>query len=68
MLRAENGIKSMKKENPAALLPIVIFLLVFIGSGVIFRNFYAMPAIVGFLIALVAAFLQNRKRSFADKL
>lgn len=58
----------MKKENPAALLPIAVFLLVFIGSGVIFRDFYAMPAIVGFLIALVAAFLQNRKRSFADKL
>ncbi len=58
----------MKKENPMALLPIAVFLLVFIGSGVLFQDFYAMPAIVGFLIALVVAFLQNGKRSFAEKL
>ena len=27
-----------------------------------------MPAVVGFLIALVAAFIQNRKRTFQEKL
>lgn len=58
----------MKKGNPWALLPIAVFLVVFIGCGVLFEDFYAMPAIVGFLIALVVAFLQNPKRSFAEKL
>ena len=58
----------MKKGTPWALLPIAVFLVVFIGCGVLFEDFYAMPAIVGFLIALVVAFLQNPKRSFAEKL
>ena len=59
---------SEKRGNPLALLPIVVFLVVFIGSGILFQEFYAMPAVVGFLIALVVAFLQNPKRSFHDKL
>lgn len=58
----------MKKGNAWALLPIGVFLVVFIGSGILFQDFYAMPAIVGFLIALVAAFLQNPKRKFDEKL
>ena len=58
----------MKKGSPLALLPILVFLLVFIGSGIVFHDFYAMPAVVGFLIALVVAFLQNLKRTFAQKL
>lgn len=58
----------MKKGNAWALLPISVFLVVFIGSGILFQDFYAMPAIVGFLIALVVAFLQNPKRKFDEKL
>lgn len=58
----------MKKGSPLALLPILVFLLVFIGSGIVFHDFYAMPAVVGFLIALVVAFFQNPKRTFAQKL
>ena len=56
-----------KRGNPWALLPIGVFLVVFIGSGILFQDFYAMPAVVGFLIALIVAFLQNPKRSFHDK-
>ena len=58
----------MKKGNPWALLPILCFLFVFIGMGVWLNDFYAMPAIVGFLIALGVAFCQNRKRSFSEKM
>ena len=58
----------MKKGNPWALLPILCFLVVFIGRGVWLNDFYAMPAIVGFLIALGVAFCQNRKRSFSEKM
>jgi Na+/H+ antiporter nhaC len=58
----------VKKGNPWALLPILCFLVVFIGMGVWLNDFYAMPAIVGFLIALGVAFCQNRKRSFSEKM
>lgn len=58
----------MRQGRALALLPIGVFLLVFIGSGILFRDFYAMPAIVGFLIALVVAFMQNPRRKFSEKL
>ncbi len=58
----------MKEGKLSGLLPIGVFLLLFIGSGLIFNDFYAMPAIVAFLCALVVAFLQNPKKSFTDKL
>ena len=56
-----------QKGNAWALLPILVFLVIFIGSGVILKDFYSMPAIVGFLIALFVAFLQNRKLKFEEK-
>lgn len=58
----------MNRGSPWALVPIGVFLLVFIGAGIVFGDFYAMPAMVGFLISLIVAFLQNPKRSFQDKL
>lgn len=57
-----------KKGNAIALLPIGIFLVIFLGSGIITGDFYAMPAIVAFLIALAVAFVQNKKLSFNDKI
>lgn len=58
----------INKGNAAALLPIGVFLVVFLGSGIITGDFYAMPAIVAFLIALCVAFIQNRKVSFDEKI
>lgn len=60
--------KKLEKGNPMALLPIGVFLIMFLGSGIVTGDFYAMPAIVAFLIALCVAFLQNRKLSFNDKI
>lgn len=57
-----------KKGRAVALLPIGVFLVIFIGAGVLFQDFYTMPAIVGFLIALIVAFVQNRRLRFSDKL
>ncbi len=51
-----------------ALLPIGVFLAIFLGSGLITGDFYAMPAIVAFLIALCVAFMQNKKLSFTEKM
>lgn len=56
------------KGKAIALLPIGVFLLIFLGAGIVMGDFYAMPAIVGFLIALLIAFLQNRKLAFSDKI
>ncbi len=59
---------SAPKGRAVALLPIVVFLLLFLGGGIIMGDFYKTPAIVAFLIALLVAFLQNRKLPFGEKL
>lgn len=57
-----------KKGRAIALLPIGAFLIIFLGAGIVFQDFYAMPAIVAFLIALFVAFLQNKELSFNKKI
>ena len=57
-----------QKGKAFALLPIGVFLVIFLGAGILFKDFYAMPAVVAFLIALFVAFLQNRKVSFQKKM
>ncbi len=59
---------NVKEGNGWALLPILVFLLIFLGAGIITKDFYAMPAIVAFLIALAVAFMQNRKLKFNEKI
>ena len=59
---------SNKKGNWWALLPIAIFLVVYIGISLIFNDFYAMSVVVAFMIAILVACLQNRKLKFDDKL
>ncbi|WP_041704042.1 Na+/H+ antiporter NhaC family protein [Lachnoclostridium phytofermentans] len=58
----------VRQGKLSGLLPIGVFLILFIGSGILFQNFYAMPAIVAFLIALAVALIQNPKKSLNDKL
>lgn len=57
-----------RKGNPWALLSIGVFLIIFLGAGILTGDFNTMPAIVGFLIALSIAFCQNRKVDFQRKL
>ncbi len=57
-----------KEGRASALLPILVFLLIFLGSGYITGDFYSMPAIAAFLIAFLVAFVQNRQLCFADKI
>lgn len=56
------------KGNLKALLPIGVFLVLYIGSGIALGSFYAMPTILVFLIALMVAFVQNPKLNFNDKI
>lgn len=65
----------MKKENFKALLPIGVFLVLYLGLGIVFEyvmkipmGFYNIPIVVAFLVALLVACLQNPKLSFDDKL
>lgn len=57
-----------KQGRAVALLPIGVFLVVFLGSGIVTGDFYAMPTIIAFLIALGVALLQNKSLSFSDKI
>jgi len=65
----------MKKGNVWALLPIGIFVVLYLSLGVLFEyvmeipmGFYNVPIVVVFLIALLVACLQNRALSFDKKL
>ena len=65
----------MKKENPIALLPIGVFLVIYLGLGLWFEyglkiamGFYNIPIVIAFLIAILVACLQNRSVSFDKKL
>lgn len=57
----------MEKGNPWALLPFIVFLVLFIGSGSLLNDFYAFPVIVAITIASAVALLMNRKESFFKK-
>lgn len=65
----------MKKSNPIALLPIGVFLVLYLGLGILFEyilkiemGFYNIPIVIAFLMAILVACMQNRKVSFNDKL
>ena len=58
----------MENKKVLALLPFAVFILLFVGVGVASNDFYGMPALLAFLIALFVGFLQNRKVSFEEKL
>ncbi len=57
----------MKRENPWALIPFVVFIILFIGSGVMTGDFYAFPVIVAISISGAVALAMNRKESFSRK-
>ncbi len=64
----------MKKANFRALLPIGVFLVLYLGLGILFEyvlkipmGFYNIPIVVIFLIALLVACVQNPKVSLDEK-
>ncbi len=69
----------MDKKQPRAkaLLPILVFLVIYLGSGIYFEyidhedgrmGFYVISVVVAFGLALIVAFLQNRELSFDEKI
>lgn len=65
----------MKKGRAIALLPIAVFLVLYLGLGILFEyimkipmGFYNVPIVFAFLVAILVACLQNQKVSFEEKL
>lgn len=65
----------MKKNNPRALLPILVFLVLYLGLGLTFEygmkipmGFYNIPIVIAFLAAILVACIQNPELSFDRKL
>lgn len=67
--------KTKVKSNGWALIPALVFLILYLGLGILFEyifkidmGFYNVPIVVVFMIALFVACMQNRKVSFDEKL
>ena len=67
--------ENKKAGKAIALLPIAVFLVLYLGLGLVFEyilkiemGFYNIPIVVVFMVALLVACLQNRALSFDRKL
>ncbi|MGB8270209.1 MAG: Na+/H+ antiporter NhaC family protein [Priestia megaterium] len=56
-----------QKGNGWALLPLGVFLVLFVGSGIITGDFYKLPVLVAIIIAAIVALAMNRKDSLNVK-
>ena len=72
-----SDLNKKKEANGWALLPIIIFLVVYLGSGIYYEyinppeggmGFYVMSVVVAFMIAVTVAFIQNRELDFNAKI
>ena len=66
-----------QKKGAFALLPILVFLVIYIGTGVYYeylhpqegvQGFYVMSVVVAFMAAIAVALFQNRTVSFDEKM
>jgi len=72
------GILFMKQKKGAlALLPILVFLIIYIGIGIYYeyiqpqegvKGFYVMSVVVAFMAAIAVALFQNRTVTFDEKM
>lgn len=65
------------KARAIALLPILVFLVLYLGAGIWYEyiapvegqmGFYVMSVVVAFGLALIVAFVQNRRRLFIENI
>ncbi|KAB2285476.1 MULTISPECIES: Na+/H+ antiporter NhaC family protein [Staphylococcus] len=59
--------KEMKNGNAWALIPLLLFVLLFLGVGIISGDFTTMPLNVAITITVIVALLMNRTETFAKK-
>ena len=65
--------KKDRNSNPVALVPILVFLVLYLGTGIIFEyvmkipmGFYNVPIIVAFMAAILVACMQNSQLKFDE--
>ncbi len=70
-----DGKNTPTRSNPAALLPIGVFLVLYLGFGLVFEyilkipmGFYNVKAVIIFLVALLVAVIQAGKMPLNDKM
>ena len=51
-----------------ALSPLIVFVLLFLGVGIITGDFTTMPLNVAIVIASIFGLVQNRKKPFGEKI
>lgn len=59
--------EQLKKGSLLAFLPLIVFVVLFIGSGIVTKDFYNMPLNVAMLIAAAVALMMNRRETFSNK-
>ncbi|MBT2830439.1 Na+/H+ antiporter NhaC family protein [Staphylococcus coagulans] len=55
------------QNNPWALTPLVVFISIFLGAGIITKDFTFMPLNVAAIIGVVVALMMNRQEKFTTK-
>ncbi|CAN5477623.1 Na+/H+ antiporter NhaC family protein [soil metagenome] len=58
---------NLEKGRFAALLPLFVFLVVYLTSSLVLHDFYKMPVLVAFLISAVVGLIQYPRLPFAKK-
>lgn len=59
---------NQERGNLLALLPLIIFVSLFLGAGIISGDFYAFPVLVSIIIASVVGLVMNRKETLTAKI
>lgn len=57
----------MKRGNFLGLIPLLVFIVVYLATSIILNDFYKMPVLVAFLFAAFVGFIQFPKIPFHDK-
>lgn len=60
--------KNKNEGSIWGLLPMGVFLVLFLGTGIVTKDFNNMPVNIAFIVAGIVAILMNKKRTLGDKI
>ena len=58
----------LKKGRFIALLPLIVFIVVYLVTSIVLNDFYKMPGIVAFMFAAIVGFIQFPRSPFSQKI
>lgn len=67
-MEVKETVMNNKKGSAMALLPMAVFLGLYLVTSIITKYFYKMPVIIALIGASIVAFVMNPKESMEDKL